>query len=43
MIKHGFQVSDIDSAIDNYLLLKGIMPIKELSEQEKETWETKML
>ena len=35
MIKHGFQVSDIDSAIDNYLSLKGIMPIKELSEQEK--------
>ena len=35
MIKQGFQISDIDSAIDNYLSLKGIIPIKELSQQEK--------
>lgn len=35
MINHGFQISDIDSAIDNYLSLKGIIPIKELSQQEK--------
>lgn len=35
MLKHGFSIEDIDSAIDNYIHIKNIIPIKELTQQEK--------
>lgn len=35
MIKHGTSISDIDSAIDNYVRIKNIIPIKELTCREK--------
>lgn len=35
MVKNGFQVKDIDLAIDKYITIKRIVPIKELTRQEK--------
>ena len=35
MVKHGFNINDIDIAIDKSISLRGINPVKELSRQEK--------
>ena len=35
MVKHGFNINDIDIAIDKSISLGGINPVKELSRQEK--------
>lgn len=35
MVKHGFNINDIDIAIEKSISLRGIKPVKELSRQEK--------
>lgn len=35
MVRHGFKIEDIDSAIDKYIELRNIQPLKILSTQEK--------